>query len=225
MSTAAAKGVRTVRDLVWQEPDLMSWWIRFQVSAPELTTRLGEVRLLQDEASARAELAAHVLQVRGEYGAGWCSFDGTPAVRDLVFAAVGAAYDLEPTLARYLAAYLERVGELRSVDLGVFAHAVAEACGSWAVEDVERRLEMPLGRAYCRAGSMPLWATGAGRWTVPEDPETGEYRPDDPEAFRRREPAEFFLACLEGVYYGDSFWTQYTKLLFGPIPPDAPMLP
>lgn len=213
MKTETRSTERTLLDLVWEDPDLLSWWTRFQITAPAIADRLNEVRLVTDETAAAADGITTWPQAGAGYGDGWCCFEAAPRSGAFLCAGMGAAYQLKLPLAQSLADLAHLARESRSTALADFTHSAAVACGSWNVEEVERRLEMPLGKAYFQAGTVPLWVKDPhAAW------ETGEHQPEDPAEFLRREPTDFFLACLDGVLHRDTFWTHYSRLLFGPVP-------
>jgi len=218
MQTLDAAPTRRLKEMVFQvfqDPELVQWWMRFLTMCPELATKADRLEVVDTAEAVRRAGHSNWLGRVGATGKDdWVWFGRTPNVGLFIDVLLKAAFGLDRNLAGALNFYFYQGVARRDKALVDFGRRVVEAAMNWTVEDVEKRLGSSLGRAYLIGGSIPLWA----------DLEVGDeaFKPRNPEEFRRAEPHSFLDACLEGIYYQDTVFAPYAAMLFGPIPEHAP---
>lgn len=189
--------------------DLSLWWSRLAEIDAELAERAGGMQVLTDEEflARGGRPAAHT----AGGGPGWVWFRSAPSpsmvAAAIVWGVIGIGQPLAPGLQELL---MRAVAHEDPKLVRTIRHA-ATAATRWTVADVEERLGMSLGTAYCDAGTRPRWGVLK---VNPENTDLSTYIVCDADAFSR-EPLWFLFSCIEGLVWQDSWWEHFTERLFG----------
>lgn len=195
---------RHLSDVPWTNPDIMSWWMRYQVLAPAEADACSSVVVLSDEEVQRLGLwnleSALSFHAGRDDGADWVWFKNSHQSREFFTALLLVVYGLNEGIAHYLVYWLiNGSGEPGVLE---YVHHVAKKASTLDVADVEACLGMTLQAAYEMSGGIPSWQNLPPSRGIP----------------LMHEPAEFVSRCLDGMCNGDSFGLYFAVKIFGDIP-------